>query len=360
MSRNVFMAVAFSFVTIGFIGCDAKPKDTNGGKAATETKGETAVNTSLAGNVNVEGSSTVQPISNRAKEMFNESFPKVNITVSGEGTGNGFKALSGKECDFSDASRPIKKKELDLCTNAGVNFYEVPVAYDGLTIAVNTENDFVKELTVDQLKKIFREDMAAKTWKEVNDAWPDEKIAIFAPGIQSGTHDYFVEVIGKKDGKKLRSPADGQTMLSEDDKVLVTGVKGDKHAIGFFGFSYYDANKDELKAVPIVNPKSETAVTPSMATIESGEYAPFSRPLFIYVNTESYQKAQVKEFVDFYLENIVQIVKDASYVPLPNDVYAAAKDRIAKDMAGSHYLDAEGNKREGGVTEVYKPENLPE
>ena len=357
MNRNVLVTLFVFMVSIGIIGCEKAP---NAGGSPSNNGDKAAVNTSLAGNVNVDGSSTVEPISNRAKEMFNESFPKVNIAVSGEGTGNGFKALSGKECDFSDASRPIKKKELDLCTNAGVNFYEIPVAYDGLTIAVNNDNDFVKELTVDQLKMIFREDMAAKTWKEVNDAWPDKKIAIFAPGVQSGTHDYFVEVIGKKDGKKLRSPADGQTMLSEDDKVLVTGVKNDKYAIGFFGFSYYDANKDELKAVPIVNPKTSSSVTPSMETIESGDYAPFSRPLFIYVNTESYQKAQVKEFVDFYLENIVQIVKEASYVPLPSEVYAAAKDRIANDMPGTHYLDAEGNKREGGVTVVYKPENLPQ
>jgi phosphate transport system substrate-binding protein len=150
-------------------------------------------------------------------------------------------------------------------------------------------------------------------------------------------------------------------MLSEDDKVLVTGVKGDKFAIGFFGFSYYDANKEELKAVPIVNPANDTPVSPSMATIESGEYAPFSRPLFIYVNTESYQRAEVKEFVDYYLSNAIAIVKDASYVPLPQSIYDAAKERIVKDMPGSHYVDgATGEKRDGSVVEVYKAENLPQ
>ena len=354
MKRNVYAALVFASLMVLTMGCESGtgPATVGGSSNSTETS-------NLSGSIAIEGSSTVEPISNRAKEKFNEKFPGVNIGVSGQGTGNGFKALGGKECDLSDASRPIKQKELDVCAAAGVNFYEIPVAYDGLTIVVNNENDFVESLTVDQLKKIFREDMAAKTWKDVNDAWPDKKISIFAPGTASGTHDYFVEVIGKKDKKGLRSPADGQTMLSEDDKVLVTGVKGDKFSIGFFGFSYYDANKDELKAVPIINPKSESAVTPSMATIESGEYAPFSRPLFIYVNTESYQKAQVQEFVDFYLDNIVEIVKDASYVPLPAQVYEAAKARIAKDMSGSHYLDAEGNKRDGGVTEVYKEENLP-
>lgn len=354
-----FIASLCVVCALALIGCE-KPTEKGGSggssKAPESTGGDQASN--LSGSISIEGSSTVEPISNRAKEMFNEKFPGVNISVSGQGTGNGFKALGAGECDLSDASRPIKQKELDVCKSAGVNFFEVPVAYDGLTIVVNNENDFVKELSVEQLKKIFREDFAAKTWKEVDESWPDEKIGIFAPGIASGTHDYFVEVIGKKDKKGLRS--DEQTMLSEDDKALVTGVKGDKFAIGFFGFSYYEANKDELKAVPIVNPGNEKAVTPSMATIESGEYAPFSRPLFIYVNTESYQKAEVKEFVDFYLNNIVQIVKDASYVPLPDSIIESAKANIAKDAAGSHYLDAEGNKREGSVTEVFKAENLPE
>ena len=357
MSRNLYAAVLLSFFIALASGCE-KPSSNGGkgsGKSGSAGKTETS---NLSGSVSIEGSSTVEPISNRAKEKFNAGFPNVNIAVSGQGTGNGFKALGSKECDVSDASRPIKQKELDTCKAAGVQFYEVPVAYDGLTIVVNNDNDFVKELTVEQLKQIFREDTAAKTWKEVNDAWPDSKISIYAPGIASGTHDYFVEVIGKKDKKGLR--ADGQTMLSEDDKALVTGVKGDKFGIGFFGFSYYEANKDELKAVPIVNPGSDKAVMPSMATIESGEYAPFSRPLFIYVNTESYQRAEVKEFVDFYLENIVDIVKDASYVPLPKSIYDSAKAHIAKDLSGSHYLDAEGNKREGSVTEVYKESNLPQ
>ncbi|MFT5300901.1 MAG: phosphate transport system substrate-binding protein [Mariniblastus sp.] len=352
MSRNVCAALFCSVLVVLASGCDSSINSNNaeGGSATS--------NTSLFGSITIEGSSTVEPISNRAKETFNTSFPNVNISVSGQGTGNGFKALASKECDLSDASRPIKQKELTSCIEAGVNFYEVPVAYDGLTIVINNENNFVKQLTIEQLTQIFREDTAAKTWKQVNDAWPDEKISIYAPGIASGTHDYFVEVIGKKDKKGLR--ADDQTMLSEDDKALVTGVKGDKYAIGFFGFSYYDANKSELQAVPIVNPETEDAVTPSMPTIETGEYAPFSRPLFIYVNTESYQRAEVKEFVDNYLENIVDVVKDAGYVPLPNSIYEAVKERIAKDMPGSHYLDADGNKREGSLTEVFQASNLPQ
>jgi len=331
-----FSIFALLVTALIFTGCDKPTPKNDAGKSDS---GSTSTS-DLEGTINVEGSSTVEPISLKAKEMF-----------------NGFKALAKKEADFSDASRPIKQKEFDLCKKAGVQFIEVPVAYDGLSIVVNKGNEFITELTVDQLKKIFREDFAAKTWKEVNDAWPDKKIQIFAPGINSGTHDYFVEVIGKKDNKGLR-PGDEFCTLSEDDKSLVTGVKGDEFSIGFFGFSYYEANKDALKIIPIVNPKTETAVTPSMATIESGEYAPFSRPLFIYVNPEQYTRLEVKKFVDFYVANAKEIVTEASYVPLPDSVYSAAQTHLEKGLTGTHYLTADGEKRPGGIVELYKEENL--
>lgn len=312
-------------------------------------------NADLAGSISIEGSSTVEPISLKAKEEFNKQYPGVNISVSGQGTGNGFKALSKKECDVSDASRPIKKKELDSCNAAGLKFVEVPVAYDGLTIVVNKNNDFVKQLDVEQLKTIFREDRAARTWQEVNPDWPDEEITIYAPGIASGTHDYFMEVIAGDADAGMRS--DGQITLSEDDKLLVTGVKGEDYSIGFFGYSYFEANKDELKAVPIVGADG-SPVTPSMATIESGEYTPFSRPLFIYINTESYQRAEVREFVDFYLANINDIVTRARYVPLPGAIYDRARSNLEKGLTGSHFLDENGEKRSGEVSSVYVESNL--
>ncbi len=352
LMKNLLFTIAVLGMVLG--GCDSKPTENANGNGGAPSSPTT---TELAGTINVEGSSTVEPISLKAKEMFNKLNPNVNIGISGQGTGNGFKALAKKECDFSDASRPVKKKELDGCNDAGVEFIEIPVAYDGLSIVVNKENDFVNQLTVEQLKKIFREDFAAKTWKEVDSSWPDEKLTVFAPGVNSGTHDYFVEVIGKKDGKGLR-PGDEHCTLSEDDKSLVTGVKGDKFSIGFFGFSYYEANKDDLKIVPIVNPANETAVTPSMKTIESGEYAPFSRPLFIYVNPESYVRLEVKKFVDFYVENANEIVTEARYVPLPDSVYAAAKKHLEMELTGTHYLDENGEKRSGSVVDIYKQENL--
>lgn len=312
----------------------------------------------LSGNINIQGSSTVQPISNKAQEMFNKENPKVNMSVGGEGTGNGFKALASGECDISGASRPIKKKELDKVNAAGIKFVEVPVAYDGLTIVVNPQNNFIKSLTVEQLKKIFREDYAARTWKEVDPTWPDEKISLYIPGSASGTFDYFREVIGKKDNKTLRS--DQQVQDSEDDKMLVTGVKGEKYAIGFFGYSYYEANKDELRAVPIVNPKSGTAVTPSLETIKSGDYAPFSRPLFVYINTKSYEKLEVEEYVLFLFDNLSTIVEKAGYVPLPEAVVEAAQDNVDEGRTGTHFVDEKGEKRSGALESVFVPANRVE
>lgn len=349
--KSTFYALLMTALV--FAGCD-KPTGAPGSDAA---QGSSTSTSTLEGTITVEGSSTVEPITLKAKELFSAEHPKVNISISGQGTGNGFKSLAGKESDFSDASRPIKKKEFDACKSAGVEFIEVPVAYDGLSIVVNKENDFITELTIDQLKKIFREDFAAKTWKEVDPSWPDEQLKVYAPGINSGTHDYFVEVIGKKDKKGLRA-GDKNCTLSEDDKSLVTGVKGDKYSIGFFGFSYYEANKDALKIVPIVNPKNDTSVTPSMATIESGEYAPFSRPLFIYVNPAQYTRLEVKKFVDFYVANAKEIVTEASYVPLPDSVYEAVKTHLEKGLTGTHYLDESGEKRPGGIAELYVEENL--
>ena len=360
MKNTLKALLLFSLVTITAVGCDqSKPKpkpQRPGADNGTSSGAEVEVNTSLKGEVTIEGSSTVEPISIKAREAFNKQFTKVNVSVSGQGTGNGFKALSKKECAISDASRPIKAKEFKMCQDAGVKFVEAPVAYDGLTVVVNKDNKFVESLTIDQLKKIFREDMAAKTWKEVDDSWPDKPIAIYAPGIASGTHDYFIEVIGKKDNKGLRS--DSQTTLSEDDKTLVTGVSQDEFAISFFGYSYYEANKDQLRAIPIINPETDKAVSPSIDTIESGEYAPFSRPLLIYINMDNYEYLEVETFVDFYLENAAKLAAEARYVPLPQEIYDMVRDNLDQGKTGTHFLDADGGKREGALSEVFKPENL--
>ena len=223
-----------------------------------------------------------------------------------------------------------------------------------MTVVVNNSNEFVKELTIDQLKKIFVNDSPAKTWKDVNPEWPAEEISIHAPGTSSGTHEYFMEVVDKDEEFGMRN--DKQNQMSEDDKVIVDGVKNNEFAIGFFGYAYFEANSSDLKAVPIVN--GGKAIAPSKDTINSGEYAPFSRPLFIYVNKESYNRNEVREFVDFFLENMNEIVTSASYVPLEEKFYTLAQQHLAEGLCGTHFLDSEMNKRSGPLEDIYTTENL--
>jgi len=316
----------------------------------------------LEGKVNVDGSSTVAPITIQADASFRKLAPKVKIPVGVSGTGGGFKRFTKGETDISDASRPIKFKEYQQCKANGVEFIEVPVAYDGLTIAVGVENKFVDILTVDQLKKIFLADnkeagtTSAKTWKEVNDKWPETPIKIFAPGTDSGTFDYFKEVVVGKSKSSMRS----DMSVSEDDNVLVQGIAKTDGAIGFFGASYYFTNKDKLKAVKIVNPNGDAVeVTPE--NIESGKYAPFSRPLFIYVNKKSVKRPEVKAFVNHYLANAADLATKAQYVGLPKELYDAAKKHVQRRRAGTHFWKVENGdaeKREGSLLEIYKVENL--
>ena len=327
-------------------GCgDGTPQGNNG-------TGENKLTETLKGEITIDGSSTVAPISSEAKEEFNKEYKNVNIKLSITGTGDGFKRFSADETDVSNASRPIKASEMKLCQETGVEFIEIPVAYDGLTIVVNTENDWVDQITVEQLKTIFSADTAPKTWKDVDASWPEEELKIYAPGTESGTFDYFNEVV--LEDAKMRS----DFSPSADDNTLVNGVKGNKSAIGFFGASYYFNNEDSLKALAVVNPETKEAVTPTAETIESGEYAPFSRPLFIYVKKSSMDRAEVKIFVNYYLDHAAEMAKEVFYVPLPSTVYEAAKKHVKELKVGTHYLTESGEKRKGSVIQVYKADNL--
>ncbi len=352
----VGFVISLSIVT----GCDSKaPKSVPTGGDASASSGSPAATPSestLVGDININGSSTVQPISNAIREAFIKVHPGVNVTVGGEGTGNGFKEFAHKSTDISDASRPIKPGELEACKEAGVEFVELPVAYDGLTIVVHPENDWAKSLTIDQLKKIFVGENAAKTWKDVDASWPDEAIKIFAPGTGSGTYDYFHEVTAKKDNQQLR----GDMNLNEDDNILVQGVAGNKYSIGFFGVAYYAQNADILKAVPIVNPKTGDAVLPTTENIATNKYAPFSRPLFIYVNTDSLNRAEVQTFVQFFLDNVSEFCESGKvdYVKLPKDAFERTKENFDAVAPGTHFVDADGNSRSGGFSELFKAENL--
>lgn len=301
----------------------------------------------MRGNINIDGSSTVYPITQKVAEMFNQEQPNVKIAVDFSGTGGGFKKFIAGTTDISDASRPIKPSEAQGLEDAGIEFIELPVAYDGLTVVVNPKNTAVKQLTVDQLKKIFLGPDPAKKWSDVDPSWPNEEIVIYSPGTASGTYDYFNEVVAGKEGK-MRTDMN----LNEDDNVLVRGVSGNPNAIGFFGVAYYEENKDALKAVPIVN-KEGKAVSPTLETIESGEYNPFSRPLFIYVNAQSAKRPEVKAFVNYYLAEAADVVGEVGYAPLPRSIYTKAKSNFRKGDTGSDFLK-DGENVEGSLTELYQ------
>ncbi len=348
-----------SVLVVGVVGCNSQSdvseiSDLSALEDQVERQeGAADASSELTGKVQIDGSSTVYPISEAAANEFRKQFPAVHVTVGQSGTGGGFKRFTQGQTDISDASRPIKMDEFEQCKSARVSFIELPISYDGLTIAVHPENTWVDQLTVEQLHKIFSEKGAAKNWNDVNPAWPAQPIKIYAPGTDSGTFDYFVEVVLAK-GESLRS----DISVSEDDNVLVTGVSGEKDALGFFGAAYYFENSQVLRAVPIVNPETGTAVMPTSQTIESGEYAPFSRPLFIYVNEASLKRPEIKKFVGFYLDNAAKLSEQVGYVRLPNEVYDRARKLVEERTVGTHFLAPSGDPRPGALPDLFQPENL--
>lgn len=271
----------------------------------------------LQGAIKIDGSSTVYPITEAIAEEFRAVEPKVNVTVGVSGTGGGFKKFMRGETDINDASRPIKATEANACKEIGVDFQELSVAYDGLAVLVNPENDWVDYLTAEELNKIWVPQAQGKVmyWDQVREGWPREELHLFGPGIASGTYDYFAEAIcGKKVGTR------GDYTASEDDHVLVQGIATDKNALGFFGLAYYEENKDKLRLVGVDN--GNGVVMPSLETVGNGSYAPLSRPIFIYVSSLAVEKEQVREFVSFYLENASELVSEVGYIPLPDEEYA--------------------------------------
>ena len=301
----------------------------------------------LKGVVKIDGSSTVYPITEAVAEEFNASAPKVRVTVGVSGTGGGFKRFVAGEIDIADASRPIKKSENDMAAKAKLDYIELPIAFDGLTIVVNPKNTWATSLTVEQVKKIYGASGSAKTWKDVDPSWPATQIKVYSPGTDSGTFDYFKEVVVGKDGA-IRS----DMSVSEDDNVLVRGVTGDEGAIGFFGCAYYFENKDKVRAVAIDGGKG--AVMPTVESIEDGSYAPFSRPLFIYVSKASAAKPEVRAFVDFYLKNVARLAGEVGYVKLPDAVYSKVGANWSSQRTASQFIDEKGDHVTGSLAEFYK------
>ena len=315
--------------------------------AATTAVGEAPNLKKLKGTVRIDGSSTVFPITEAVAEEFQSVAPRVRVPVGVSGTGGGFKRFTKGETDISNASRPIKAKEYQIAMEKGIEFIEIPVAYDGLSIVVNKNNYWVDSMTVDDLKKIFLDDQAATRWSQVRDGWPDIKISVYAPGTDSGTFDYFKEVVAGKTGS-IRS----DMSVSEDDNVLVNGVSGSEGAIGFFGAAYYFENQEKLKAVPIDG--GNGPVVPSKQTIESGMYAPFSRPLFIYVNKKSLGRPEVAAYVNFYLEEAAELAEEVGYVRLLQAIYDRAAKNVKNGTAGTRYLDKDMEKVHGPLRSIYK------
>lgn len=297
----------------------------------------------MKGALRVDGSSTVYPITEAVAEEFRSVQPKVRVTVGFSGTGGGFKKFYAGETDINDASRPVKSTEIAECAEAGIDFIELPVAYDGLSVVTNRKNDFVDYLTVDELHRLWEPGSEVTTWQDIRPEWPADKIKLYGPGVDSGTFDYFTEAIN---GKSQACRAD--FTASEDDNVLVRGVAGDRNAIGFFGFAYYAENKDKLKLVPIDG--GGGPVAPSMETINNGTYAPLSRPIFIYVGKNAADRKEVATFVDFYLENAARLSAEVGYVPLPDAVYELARERFQKRVTGTVYGEGAKGKR---LTELF-------
>ncbi|WP_320164142.1 PstS family phosphate ABC transporter substrate-binding protein [uncultured Trichococcus sp.] len=290
----------------------------NGDGTTTESGAETGSTTAIgSGTVLVDGSSTVFPIMEGVAEEFSIANPDVKATIGVSGTGGGFEKFIAGETDISNASRPIKDEEIALLEEAGIEYTEFQIALDGLTVVVNSENDWVDQLSIEELAMIWTEGTGVETWADVREGWPEEKIELFSPGTDSGTYDYFDEVI--LDGEQINKAAS----LSEDDNVLVQGVSGSANAIGYFGYAYFLENSDIVKAVPIVNSEG-VAVTPNDVTVQDGSYEPLSRPLFIYVKNESLQNESVYEFTKYTLEMAAEMAAEVGYVALPAESYEAA------------------------------------
>jgi len=296
--------------------------------------------TAAAQVIQIDGSSTVFPITEAVAEEFQKAKKgKVKVTVGIAGTGGGFKKFCRGETDISDASRPILKTEMETCKQSGVQFFELPIAYDALTVIVNPKNDWVKNLTVPDLKKMWEPAAQGKvtSWNQVRSEWPNNPLKLFGPGADSGTFDYFTEaIVGKAKSSR------GDFTASEDDNVLVQGVANDRNALGYFGFAYYIENQNKLKAAAIDGGKGP--ILPSAKTVEDGTYQPLSRPIFIYVSKKSYDsKPEVKEFIEYYLKQGPQLIKQVKYVPLPQTAYGLNTDHLKKGKVGTVF---------GGAAEV--------
>jgi phosphate transport system substrate-binding protein len=280
------------------------------GSSSSSTDGGASGGTGLTGSVRVDGSSTVAPLTSAAAELFKEVESGVDVTVGTSGTGGGFEKFCRGETDMNDASRPIKDTEVEACKAKPVDYQEMIVAIDALTVVVNKENTWAKCLTVEQLKKIWEPKSTVNNWNQVDPSFPDEPLKLFGPGTDSGTFDYFTDEINGEEGASRTDYTP-----SEDDNVVVKGVEGTKGGLGYFGFTYYEENASKLNAVEVDG--GSGCVAPSAATAQDGTYVPLARPLFVYPSIQSLKSnAALKGFLDYYVANDAEIAEAAQFIPL--------------------------------------------
>lgn len=294
----------------------------------------------LSGTVQIDGSSTVYPITEAIAEEFRIEQPDVRVTVGVSGTGGGFKKFGRGEIDINDASREIKEDEAAVAKENNIEFVGLSVAFDGLAVLVNKENNWIENITVEELKKIWEPSAQGNItrWNQIRPEWPNEEIHLYGPGVASGTYDYFTEAVVGESGASR-----GDYTASEDDNVLVQGITNDKNALGFFGLAYYEENKDKLKLIGVDN--GNGAVLPSFETVKEGEYAPLSRPVYIYVSSKAVQNPAVVAFVNFYLETAGELVQDVGYIALTDQEYQEQKEKFA-DFIQEHSTAEDTNPAE--------------
>ncbi|HLF65544.1 MAG TPA: PstS family phosphate ABC transporter substrate-binding protein [Saprospiraceae bacterium] len=328
MKSKVFISIIIS-AAIFIMSC--------GKKTSEDGNNNNADSTQLKGSVNIDGSSTVYPITEAVAEEFRKVQPDVKVTVALSGTGGGFKKFGRGETDINDASRPIKEAEDDLATAHNVSYVGLMVCYDGMAVVVNPKNDWCDDMTVAELKILWAPEAQGKIkkWNQIRKEWPNEEIHLYGAGVESGTYDYFTEVItGTSHSSR------GDYTASEDDNVLVQGIASDKYALGFFGLAYYEENMDKLKVIGIDDGKDENGagpILPTLETVKNKSYAPLGRPLFIYVNSTAGKRKEVQEFVRFYLENTSTLSKEVGYIPMSDAETAAEKAKwedFIKSLAG--------------------------
>ena len=296
------------------------------------------------GRIEIDGSSTVFPITEAVAEEFRKE-ARIDVTVGTSGTGGGFQKFCRNEIDISDASRPIKSTEADACAKAGIQFIEVPVAYDGLAVVVNPKNTWAASMTVAELKKLWEPGAQGKVtrWSHIRADWPDREIHLFGAGVDSGTFDYFTEAIV---GKEAQSRGDYTS--SEDDNVIVQGVGNDELALGYFGYAYYEENKDKLKLVAIDDgdeTNGKGPVAPSPETVKDGTYRPLSRPVFIYPKVAALDRPEVKRFVEFYLSKGLPLIREVGYIPLTDREYELVRNRVTTRRMGSMYQGTDSHSK---------------